>query len=129
MDKNRLARIEGEMKREISSIIAYEINDPKVSSFASISKVDVTNDLQHAKIYISVLGAGNVKRDTMEGLERASGFIKKELSSRLRLRVMPKLKFILDESIEKGVYMNKLIEDVIAQDEENQRKREENEFD
>ena len=122
MDDKRTRRIEHELKREISSIMANDIKDPRVSTLASITAVDMTRDLQFAKVFVSTIGDEKEKEDIIEGLKNASGFIKRELGARLNLRHVPELTFHLDESIERGMYMGKLINDVLKQDEENRKK-------
>ncbi|NLW51907.1 MAG: 30S ribosome-binding factor RbfA [Tissierellia bacterium] len=122
MDNKRTRRIEQELKREISSILANDIKDPRVSTLASITAVDMTRDLQFAKVFVSTIGDDQEKEDIIEGLKNATGFIKRELGARLNLRHVPELTFHLDESIERGMYMGKLINDVLKQDEENRKK-------
>ena len=122
MDDKRTRRIEHELKREISSIMANDIKDPRVSTLASITAVDMTRDLQFAKVFVSTIGDEKEKEDIIEGLKNATGFIKRELGARLNLRHVPELTFHLDESIERGMYMGKLINDVLKQDEENRKK-------
>lgn len=119
MDKKRLGRISQEIKKEVSNLIANEVNNPKVSPMTSVTDVEVTPDLQFSKIYISVLGDDKDRENTLEGLESAKGFIKYELGKRLSLRNIPDITFINDTSIERGLYMDQLIDKVIRQDEEN----------
>lgn len=121
MDIKRVRRIAGEMQKEISMIIANGIKDPRVSPMASVTAVDLKNDLQFAKIYISVLGDDKEKQDTIDGLKSSIGFIKKELGERLKLRHIPDITIHLDESIERGIYMEKLISEVMKKDNENRK--------
>ena len=100
MNEKRVRRISEEIKKEISSLLLTELKDPRIDEFASITHVDVTNDLSLAKIYVSALNAE--KRDsTIEGLNSAKGYIKRKISQDLELRTMPELEFIDDDSIEK----------------------------
>lgn len=121
MDIKRVRRIAGEMQKEISMIISNGIKDPRVSPMASVTAVDLKNDLQFAKIYISVLGDDKEKQDTIDGLKSSIGFIKKELGERLKLRHIPDITIHLDESIERGIYMEKLISEVMKKDNENRK--------
>lgn len=109
---NRMVRINDEIMRETANIIRSEIKDPRVGSITSVLKADTTKDLKYCKIYVSVLGDTESKAAVMEGLKNASGFIRSQLASRINLRNTPELSFILDDSIEYGIKMSKLIDDV-----------------
>lgn len=105
-------RVNGEVQRELSRIICREIKDPRISPMTSVVDVDVTPDLKQCKVYISVLGDEKVQEDTLAGLNSAIGYIRRELARTINLRNTPELKFIMDQSIEYGVNMSKLIDDV-----------------
>jgi ribosome-binding factor A len=107
----RVNRISEEYKREISDLIKNDINDPRIAEFTSITSVNVSPDLKYAKVYFSVLGDDKAKEDTMAGLKSAAGFVRKEMSKRVKLRYTPEIIFELDTSIEHGIYISKLIED------------------
>lgn len=117
MKKRRLHRISEELKRELSDIIQNKLKDPRIPTLISVSYVDVTNDLSFATVGISIFGDEKVKRDAMEGLENAKGFIKKELGNGINIRIMPDLIFKLDESIEKNLEMQAIIDKLHAEDE------------
>lgn len=112
MNNKRLNRISGEVKKVVSEVIGNGLKDPRVNLMTTVTKVEVTRDLRFAKIYISVLGDKEEKDETLLGLESAKGFIRKEIGSRIDLRYAPEPMFYLDESIEQGIYMTKLIEEV-----------------
>lgn len=112
MNNKRLNRISGEVKKVVSEVISHGLKDPRVNLMTTVTKVEVTRDLRFAKIYISVLGEAAEKDETLLGLESAKGFIRKEIGSRIDLRYAPEPMFYLDESIEQGIYMSKLIEEV-----------------
>ena len=112
MNNKRLNRISGEVKKVVSEVISNGLKDPRVNLMTTVTKVEVTRDLRFAKIYISVLGDKEEKDETLLGLESAKGFIRKEIGSRIDLRYAPEPMFYLDESIEQGIYMSKLIEKV-----------------
>ena len=116
MSNHRLSRISEEVKREVSDIIRFEIKDPRISSLCSIVAADVTPDLKFAKLHVSVLGNEEDKESTIKGLNSASGFIRKELGSRLKLRHIPDLTFVLDKSIEHGAHILKLLNEVKKND-------------
>ena len=108
---HRLSRLAETIKKEISAIIQQELKDPRVG-FASITAVDVSGDLRYAKVYISVLGDATQKKDTLTTLKRAQGFIRTELSRRVKLRYTPELQFELDDSINHATKVMKLLREV-----------------
>ena len=113
-NNSRGGRVNSDVQRVISHVIEFEIKDPRVSSLVSVTRCDVTNDLKQCKSYISVLGSDEDAENTMEGLRRASGFIRKRLAESLNLRYTPQIEFKLDKSIEYGVMMSKKIDDVLG---------------
>ncbi|MDR7856226.1 30S ribosome-binding factor RbfA [Tissierella sp.] len=112
MNNKRLNRISEEVKRVVSELIYNGLKDPRVNSMTTVTNVEVTRDLRFANIYISVFGNKEDKDNTIIGLESAKGFIRKEIGSRIDLRYAPEPIFYLDESIEQGIYMTKLIENL-----------------
>jgi len=108
---DRIVRISEEVKKEISNIIHNEIKDPRLPSMVSIVACNVTKDLSHAKVYVSVLGNEDEKKNAISALKSASGFIRRELGHRVKLRATPELHFELDTSIEHGMYINKLLDE------------------
>jgi len=111
----RLDRISEEIKKEISRIIREDVKDPRISSMVSILRVDVSRDLRHAKVYVTVLGSEEEKSSTIEGLTRAAGFIRKELGRVLTIRYIPELHFVLDTSIEYSVDISKKIMEITTE--------------
>lgn len=95
-------RISEDIKREIISIMR-ELKDPRVSSMLTVVKVEVSGDLSYAKVYISTIEGIEAAKASVKGLESAAGYIRKQLGTRLHLRKSPELKFIADDSIEKGM--------------------------
>jgi ribosome-binding factor A len=93
---------------ELSDLLRMRLKDPRVG-FASITHVEVSGDLRHAKVFVSVMGNPEEQEATMKGLKHAVGFLRHELASRLTLRYMPELVFKLDTSIEQGAYVLELI--------------------
>ena len=114
MRKNSIknTRINMEVQRELSQIIRSEIKDPRIHPLTSVVAVEVTPDLKYCKAYISVLGYEEAGKATIEGLRSAASFVRRELAHRVNLRNTPEIKFILDQSIEYGVNMSKLIDEV-----------------
>lgn len=95
-------RISEDIKREIISIMR-ELKDPRINDMLTVVKVDVSGDLSYAKVYISAIEGIDAAKSSIKGLESAGGYIRKQLGTRLHLRKSPKLKFIADDSIEKGM--------------------------
>lgn len=114
MRKNSIknTRINAEVQRELSNIIRQELKDPRIGLMTSVTAVEVAPDLKTCKAYISVLGEEQSKADTLAGLKSAVGFIRRQLAKNLNLRNTPEIRFVLDESIEYGVTMSKMIADV-----------------
>lgn len=114
MRKNSIknTRINMEVQRELSEIIRLEIKDPRIHPMTTVVSAQVTPDLKYCKAYISILGDEEVGKATIEGLKSAEGYIRRELARRVNLRNTPEIKFILDQSIEYGVNMSKLIDEV-----------------
>ena len=99
MSNMRAERVGEQMKQEIMDIVNNKVKDPRVG-FLTITDVELTNDLSHAKVYLTVLGSNKEIDNTFKALEKAKGFIKSELGSRMRLRIIPDLTFEYDKSIE-----------------------------
>ncbi|MGN0483954.1 MAG: 30S ribosome-binding factor RbfA [Lachnospiraceae bacterium] len=118
MRKNSIknTRINGEVLRELSMIIHNEIKDPRINPMTSVVAVEVAPDLKSCKAYISVLGDEESQKSTLAGLRSAEGFIRSKLAKSVNLRNTPEIRFIMDQSIEYGVNMSKLINDVNAKD-------------
>jgi len=99
------------IKREISKLLEREVNDPRLSGLISITEVSLSVDLKHAKVFVSVLADEN-KKEVLEGFNTASGFLRRELASHLKMRYAPQLSFHYDDSIERGTRLLKLMEEV-----------------
>nr|WP_317282215.1 30S ribosome-binding factor RbfA [uncultured Sellimonas sp.] len=114
MRKNSIknTRVNSEVMHELSNILRGGIKDPRVAEFTSVVAVEVAPDLKTCKAYISVLGNKEAQENTLKGLQSAEGYIRRELARTLNLRNTPEIRFILDQSIEYGVSMSKMIDDV-----------------
>lgn len=108
---HRQGRLAEAIKKEISDILRNEIKDPRIG-FVTITTVDVTSDLRYARIYASVLGSGEQQKATGEVLNRAVGYIRSEIGRRIRLKYTPEISFHLDNSIERGTRVIRLMEEV-----------------
>lgn len=115
-------RVNGEVRKEMSRIIREELKDPRIPAMTSVTDVEVTGDLKFAKIYISVLGSDSDKQNAIEGLKRATPFIRTQLARSINLRNTPELTFVLDTSIEYGVEMSRKIAElnISKDDDENE---------
>lgn len=124
MRKNSVknTRINGEVLKELSNIIRSEIKDPRINPMTSVVSVEVAPDLKTCKAYISVLGDEQSQKDTITGLKSAEGYIRRELARTVNLRNTPEIKFILDQSIEYGLNMSKLIDEVTQKDSDSHNK-------
>ena len=113
MKKNSIknTRINGEVQKALSEIIRSELKDPRIHPMTSVV-LQVTPDLKYCKAYISVLADEEKAADTIRGLKSAEGYIRTQLAKKVNLRNTPELSFVLDQSIEYGVRMSKLIDDV-----------------
>ncbi len=112
---NRQKRVGELIKHEISELILREIKDPRIG-FVSITSVDLTADLKHAKVFISVLGSERERKASLAGLHNAVGFIRRELGHRLRLKYVPEISIVYDNSIEQGARIISLIESVVQKE-------------
>ncbi len=119
-------RVNEEVARELSSIIR-ELKDPRVGLMTTVVDTYVAPDLKTCRVYISVMGDEGERQSTMEGIESAKGFIRRELAHRLNLRNTPELSFTLDRSIERGVEMSRKIDEVVQRDEAARAGRDEDE--
>lgn len=112
--KNR--KVNDAVLREVSEIIRSELKDPDIALMTSVTEAHVAPDLKTCKIYVSVLGDEEVKQQTIKALEHSKGYIRRLLAQNLNMRVTPELFFRLDESIEYGNRMAKLIDEVVGKD-------------
>mgnify|MGYP002622655566 CR=1 FL=1 len=116
-NSNRLGRIDEELKKEISNIINYELNNPKVTGMISVTRAKITPDLKYAQIYVSILYSKNVK-ETLANLKKSSGYIRTEIAKRINLRITPELIFILDDSMEYGAKIDQILKEIIPEKKE-----------
>ena len=115
--KIRPNRIGEEIKKELVMMLRKDIKDPRVDSLICITGVEVTGDLSYATIYISRYGSEKQRQDALEGLKAAAGFIRRQLSKRLKLRTVPELIFKLDNSLESGAKIESLLNQIHKEEE------------
>lgn len=119
MAKIRVNRVGEQIKKEIVDILRTEIKDPRVG-FVTITDVEASGDLQHATVYVSVLGKEEQRNGTLDALKKASGFIRSEIGRRIRLRRTPELHFKLDTSLDYSTRINAVLRDIKEGDEKNE---------
>ena len=119
MRKNSIknTRVNAEVQHELANLIREGIKDPRIHPMTSVTAVEVAPDLKTCRAYISVMGNEEAKNNTIAGLKSAEGYIRRQLAKNINLRNTPEIRVILDESIEYGVAMSKLIDEVTGKEE------------
>lgn len=108
MKQQRLSRIDHEMQRVLGTLVSQELKDPRMG-FTTVTRVEATQDLRFAKVYVSVIGDRHVARQTMDALEHAAGFLRGELGHQIKLRYTPELTFVEDRSTERAIALSKTL--------------------
>ena len=107
---HRQERLAEQIRDEIAEILALgELRDPRIG-FTTVTRVELTSDLSHARVLVSVLGSEKIQRNTVEGLFSATGYLRREITRRLRLRRSPELNFVLDHGPEEGLKVETLLQ-------------------
>jgi ribosome-binding factor A len=115
LNYKRAERVGDQIRTEIADILVRKIKDPRIG-FVTVTAVELTDDLRHAKVFVSILEAVPQQSKTLQGLIRASGFIRNELGKRLRLKFLPQLSFHLDQSAQKAARVLQLLEELKKSD-------------
>ena len=110
--KTRMLKINDEIARTAASVIRQEMSDPRIGNVVSVVRAETTADLSISKIFVSIIGDEEERKKTMDALKNASGFMRKRIADTINLRQTPEIKFQYDDSIEHGMKMRKLIEEV-----------------
>jgi len=118
MKMDRSSRVGDEMQRVISQIIREDVKDPRIPLLTSVLEVRMSHDLTHATVYLSVMGDDKAKEDCKAAIASASGFIRREVCQRIKLRVAPEINYVIDESIERGMRLMNLIDQTVREDRE-----------
>ncbi len=118
MSFKRADRVSEAIKREVSLMLGREVKDPGIH-FVTVTAVETTDDLRHAKVFVSVLGDEKTRQESMDGLERAKGFLRSELGHRLQLRYTPEIQFRLDKSLDHAMKIKGLLNGLKAVEEKN----------
>lgn len=114
MKAHRLARVAEVIREVASNTILFELQDPRVKG-VTVTRTEVSADLQHAKVYVSLMGSPKEQELCMHGLRHAAGFVQSRLGSRLKTRFTPVIRFILDEGVKKSIEVSRLINEALAQ--------------
>lgn len=109
MAKKRVERLNSLLQEVLSEVIRKDVRDPRVAPFVSITRVSITADLQHAKVFISVIGTDKQKEETVEALQSAAGFIALTASKMVVMRYFPELLFRLDDTVEEQIRIDALL--------------------
>ena len=117
---SRTQRVADQIQRELAALIQREVKDPRVG-MATVSAVEVSRDLSHAKVFVTILNGGEDQQEITESvkaLNNASGFLRSQLGQRMKLRIVPTLRFHFDDSLSRGNYLSNLIDQARASDPE-----------
>jgi ribosome-binding factor A len=115
----REQRIGQEIQRLLPDLIRNEVRDPRVTGLITVTTVEVSHDLAHARVFVTILGEDAAAAATLEALNHCSPFLRSTLSKRMRLRSVPALKFVYDASVERGARLTRLIESAVGSSETN----------
>ena len=116
-NSHRLDRINSELQREISHVIDFELKNANITGMISVTRVKITPDLRYAKVFVSVINSNNINK-TLEGLKKASGFIRTRIANTVNLRTTPELVFVYDDSDIQGSKIDQIIAEARRKDEE-----------
>ena len=112
---HRIERVNNLIRREISELIQYELRDPRLQSFVTVTEVSTSADLKYAKIFVSSMSGKQDEKNILEVLNSATGFLRTELAGKIRIRRIPELSFHWDDSIERGAHIDELIDRVSSE--------------
>ncbi|MDD4600939.1 Ribosome-binding factor A [bioreactor metagenome] len=116
MSQLRVEKVQEFIKQEMSKIILTELKDPRIG-FVTVTNVEATGDLRHAKVFVSLMGSDEQKADTWAGLHKALGFMRAEIGKRIRIRCTPELSLHLDESLKYSAHIQELLLKIKQQEE------------
>jgi ribosome-binding factor A len=114
MKTHRLARVAEAVREVASETILFELRDPRVKG-VTVTRAEISGDLQHAKVYVSLMGSPAEQKLTMHGLKNAAGFVQSKLAKRLQTRFTPTVRFIEDEGVKKSIEMTRLLNEALGQ--------------
>ena len=111
-DRRRVERVNGVLREEISGLIASQLNDPRLRGIISITRVSATSDLRSARVYVSVMGSEEVRQQALSGIQSSASYLRRELRSRVSLRYVPFLTFVLDDAMLEANRLMRIIDDL-----------------
>jgi ribosome-binding factor A len=111
-EHSRASRLAEQIQRDLAELIRLEVKDPRVS-LVTVTAVEVSADLTHARVFVTTLADAIGADETVQALQHAAGFLRSRLSHSLKVRQVPELRFVYDESVERGLRLSKLIEDAV----------------
>lgn len=126
MGKQRIDRINSLLKEVITEVIRRDVHNPQVNEFVTVTRVDVSKDLRHAKVYISIIGTEIEKKQTLEALQSGAGFIAIMASKKVILRFFPALRFVLDDTVDKHMRIEELLKEIHTEESLRKRPEEDN---
>jgi ribosome-binding factor A len=112
MEKKRIKRLNSLLQEVLSEVIRNDVKDPRIHELFTVTQVDISNDLHHAKVFISVIGTDKQKKDTIEALQIAAGFIAVTASKKVTMRYFPNLIFKIDTSVDEHMRIDSLLDKV-----------------
>lgn len=116
MSSRRIARLNDAFREEISDLLRRQVKDPRLAVFITITRVEISADISHAKVHVSVMGSDDDREKALRGLEAAAPFLRREIGHRLSLRRIPALSFRRDDSLEQGARVLELLDEVSEQE-------------
>jgi ribosome-binding factor A len=116
MTSRRIARLNDAFREEISDLLLRQVKDPRLTGFITITRVEISGDLSHAKVFVSVMGSEEDRDEALRGLVAAASFLRREIGHRLSMRRAPELSFRRDESMEQGAHVLDLLDEVVHQE-------------
>ena len=111
-DRRRIERVNGLLREEISNLIASQVNDPRLRGIITITQVQTASDLRSARVYVSVMGAESTRQEALAGIQSSASYLRRELRSRVSLRYVPFLKFMLDNAMLEADRLMRIIDDL-----------------
>lgn len=111
-DRRRIERVNGLLRQEISSLIASQVNDPRLKGIITITRVQTGSDLRTARVYVSVMGNDAIQREAIAGIQSSATYLRRELRNRVSLRYVPFLRFMLDDEMQEADRLLRMIDDL-----------------
>src|SRR5882757_6841262 len=113
MKMHRMARVAEAVRETASETILYEMHDPRVK-FVTVTRAEVSGDLQHAKVYVSIMGTEKEQQLTLRGLRHAAGFVQSKLAKRLQTRFTPVIQFVLDQGVKRSIELSRILNEELG---------------